>query len=321
MTATRGQLLGPVLVATLGYGVWAALSPSPTPKSATTEVRREPVAREGSRAAPRSSSDWLDRLGRRPPASEPGVDLFGARTWSTAPQAAPGVREPAVAPPTQAPAVPAIPAVLPFTYMGRLASGDERVLFVAWGERNLVLREGDVVDAAYRLDRIDEIEATFTQLQSGARLQLSFLPNAIAALEPDRNPTAEAVGADTALASAATASPEAMRHVGGTRRMTTSRAVPVGAPMREANAELAAAEEAAAMARRARAIRAIPVEPWVCKAQQANELRDCGTSAAVEGPAACRQAAASRYRNCLGGALRSAQLTTPTEGRPGSDEE
>jgi hypothetical protein len=309
MIATRGQLLGLILVAVLAGGAWLTLYRSnPPERERATAARSLP---EVSRAAPRASPSLLDALGRRPRASEPGVDLFGARTWSAPPGASPKVGAPAVVAPQES-TVPVVPPVLPFMYMGRLVSGDERMLFVASGDLNLVLREGDVAEALYRLDRIEEVEAVFTHLQAGVQLRLPFHLEPMVAGGEGRGVAAAASPVQGEPGPAAAAGLEDARQTGGVRDRA-QRANQLAARAAETSEELASEAAAAATARRARAIRAIAVEPWVCTAQQANELRTCDARPPVEGSDACKQAAASRYRACLGGALRSAQRSALEE--------
>jgi hypothetical protein len=297
MTAMQERLaLGFVLAGALAYATDVAWY---RPRTETAETARGgALPSEPPRSAPARSTLPLQQLERRALAGEPGVDVFGARTWFSPPRASPGPPMQAIAPPTQ-PAPIAAPR-LPFRYMGRLFSGDERVLFVAEGDRGLVLREGDVADALYRLDRVGEAGATFTHLQLGVALHLSFLGESGGVAQEQQE-----AGAEFA----------AMR--GGTRpAIVTGResdgpeasSTPAGA----AGAHLERAPEtggksaSAADARRARAVLALPRDPWACTAQRANQLRDCDAKGESSRSSACKQAAASRYRACLGGSLRSA---------------
>jgi hypothetical protein len=189
--------------------------------------------------------------------------------------------------------------------MGQLLTSNERMLFLASGDRNLVLREGDVVDTAYRLDHIDEFEATFTYLELGVQLRLSFLlePSGVAQEERDVTVDAAVMHGGSRLGTAAGAEGEQRLGVMPSPNAIATRLQGRGP---ESSEELLSAAEA----RRARAVLAIPREPWVCAAQQANVLRDCDAKGDKDPTTACKQAAASRYRACLGSSLRSALPST-----------
>jgi hypothetical protein len=67
-------------------------------------------------------------------------------------------------PAAPAPAPPPTAPPLPFTFMGKLLSGPEAKVFLTLGDRNLVLREGDTVDATYRVEKIAEGAITLVYL-------------------------------------------------------------------------------------------------------------------------------------------------------------
>lgn len=75
--------------------------------------------------------------------------------------------------PLMAPSNPAAPP-LPLRFIGRLVKKGQPVLFLMWGERNLAVREGDVLDATYRLDVIKETQAEFTYLPQGLKQNLAL---------------------------------------------------------------------------------------------------------------------------------------------------
>jgi hypothetical protein len=120
----------------------------------------------------------LDKLrGRNAPAS--AGDPFGTRGWRkpVAPKkpsvaVQPVVPAPAPPPPSAAPAPSAPP--LPFTFLGRLSSEEVDAVFLALGDRNLVVREGEIVESVYRVDTISEMRLTVTHLPTGTQQQLSF---------------------------------------------------------------------------------------------------------------------------------------------------
>jgi hypothetical protein len=105
----------------------------------------------------------LDRLKRHAGAGTAG-DPFQARSWE-APVAA--ARRSLPPPPPQAPP-------LPFTYLGKMIDGPTTTLFLSRQDRNFVVRPGDTLDGAYRVDAIEEGGVTLTYLPLGARQTLAF---------------------------------------------------------------------------------------------------------------------------------------------------
>ena len=94
----------------------------------------------------------LDALKRRATEDKPG-DAFAARSWYV-PPALPKNLPP---PPPTAPA-------LPFTYMGRMVDEGKTTVFLTRQDRSYAVKEGDVVDGSYRVDRIDGNSVTMTYL-------------------------------------------------------------------------------------------------------------------------------------------------------------
>lgn len=92
------------------------------------------------------------------------TDAFAPRTWRRPPPKA--VANAVVAPPP-----PSAPP-LPFVYMGRLFSDETRSVFLTQGERNLIVHEGDVIDALYRVASISDAGLTFVYLPSGIQQTL-----------------------------------------------------------------------------------------------------------------------------------------------------
>ena len=87
------------------------------------------------------------------------ADAFAARNWAP-PQKRLPPPPPVFVPPPPPPEAPP----LPFTYLGMLADGDRTTLFLARGNDDVVVREGDVVDGVWRLDHVDASRALFTYL-------------------------------------------------------------------------------------------------------------------------------------------------------------
>jgi hypothetical protein len=192
----RATLLIAALAATLGAVYWASRLPvgeapvearaRPDPERAMVAARG-PGARDGD-AAPGAAASVrpgdstpagavrrldLSRLQRRRSA-EPSDDLFGETDFSPPkplpkrPIARPA-EEIAAAPPPPAP--PAPPPV-PFTYLGRLAEGQQTTVFLAAGDRNLVVKAGDVIDNTYRVDEVGDRVLMLTYLPQNVKQPL-----------------------------------------------------------------------------------------------------------------------------------------------------
>ena len=117
----------------------------------------------------------LSRL-KRPRNAEPSDNLFGPHNFAPAPPPLPKrptarpADQIALAPP---PPPPPAPPPMPFTYLGRLAEGPQTTVFLAAGDRNLVVKAGDVIDNTYRVDEVGE-----------RMLMLTYLPQNVKQLIP-----------------------------------------------------------------------------------------------------------------------------------------
>lgn len=133
MAPRRRLLLWGALVLTLAAVVWVDRGDDPGP--AKKRPRQAAPAQVGAGAAPLSAAD----LARKEYTAGRG-DLFAARSWAP--------------PPTAEVAAPAGPPPLPFAYIGRLYETGGTVLFLLHQERTLAVRQGDVIDGAYRVEKI-----------------------------------------------------------------------------------------------------------------------------------------------------------------------
>lgn len=93
--------------------------------------------------------------------------LFESKSWYAPPVQA--VPVPAYVPPPQ----PRAPA-LPFTFIGRMLEGKEVTMFLTRNDRNYTVKEKDVLDDNYRVDKIGEGEAVLTYLPTNTQQTLSF---------------------------------------------------------------------------------------------------------------------------------------------------
>ena len=53
--------------------------------------------------------------------------------------------------------------------MGRLAEGGKNLVFLAMGDRNLVVKAGDIIDNTYRVDEIGASALVLTYLPQNVR--------------------------------------------------------------------------------------------------------------------------------------------------------
>ncbi|MDU9404282.1 hypothetical protein RTH46_17480 [Pseudomonas sp. zfem004] len=97
----------------------------------------------------------------RDEAIKPSRDLFPSQQW-TAPQTLATVTEQPVvaAPVVVAPTAPE----LPFEFVGRLGDRDDLQVFLQNGEKLYVVRQGDVIEDTYRLDRVSATELSLVYL-------------------------------------------------------------------------------------------------------------------------------------------------------------
>ena len=108
----------------------------------------------------------LEKLRARPSAGGTD-DAFATRSWrKPAPKLSAAEGAVAVVAPSAPP--------LPFVYMGKLLSDEARAVFLTNGERNLIVHEGDVIDATYRVDKLADEGLTFVHLPTGIQQHLAF---------------------------------------------------------------------------------------------------------------------------------------------------
>lgn len=159
----RTILLIAGLAATLGAVYWAS--------TLQTDEAVEAVARPATRVraseaapAPRVTAEVdLSRL-QRPRALEPAGDLFVPQDFRpVTPLPKRQIAQPAAAVAPPPPPPPQAPP-LPFAYLGKLAEGAETKVFLTQGDRNLVVKSGDVIDNTYRVDEIGETMVVMTYL-------------------------------------------------------------------------------------------------------------------------------------------------------------
>jgi len=168
-------LAGLLSAALAGVGAWLGEERS-APQTALGGVsavqsragaKPGPGASAGNDAAPLLNFEKLKSRALGAPARDPfaAPAARGPKSRRAAPAAAAVAPAPVVAAPPSAP-------VLPFTYMGKLLSGGDLAVFLTQGERNLVVHEGDTIDALYRVEHIAEGAITLVYLPLDQRQTL-----------------------------------------------------------------------------------------------------------------------------------------------------
>ena len=104
-----------------------------------------------------SSSDSADR---------PPRDLFSARDWRPPAPTVPAAASEETSPPP--------PPALPFVYLGGKLEGGTWEVFLARGEHTFVVKEGQVIEGVYRVERVAPPTMTFTHLPSGQEQHLAI---------------------------------------------------------------------------------------------------------------------------------------------------
>lgn len=94
------------------------------------------------------------------------IGLFESKSWHTPPPA-PSATAYVPPPQTSAPS-------LPFTFIGRMVDGGEVTLFLSRNDRQYTVKEKDVLDDSYRVDKIGEGEAVLTHLPTNTQQTLLF---------------------------------------------------------------------------------------------------------------------------------------------------
>jgi hypothetical protein len=139
---------------------------------ASAGAASEPVARVP-RPVTGQPAPALDLRGlHRSPGLDPDGDPFEPRSFRPAPAKVSATPEPVAlaAPPPPPPQAPP----LPFTYIGRLSADLDTTVFLAMGERYLVLKPGDVIDNTYKLEEVSDSALVLTYLPLSQRQRLSI---------------------------------------------------------------------------------------------------------------------------------------------------
>ena len=144
-----------LLWAALGLTLAAALWFKDEPDSALVEEAARPAMRSESRAQNPPAHELSLALPERRANPAPAEDAFKSQSWA-----------PPAPPPPPSPSVKASPSAppLPFSYLGRMEQDGQIFVFLAKQDRNYVVKAGEVLDGAYRLEEVQPGALSFTYL-------------------------------------------------------------------------------------------------------------------------------------------------------------
>ena len=163
MASRRHLLLTVALLATLAATAWLAGNEPPDgdPKAPRAGGdRREARPRPAAETAVRVPDSQA--LQREPFAGE-SANLFAAHSWQPPPP-------PPLSVPAPAPTAPP----LPFRFLGQMIEGDKTVVFLASGNRTLLVRAGDTLDGTYQVESVGPTAVAFLYRPLNERQLLSY---------------------------------------------------------------------------------------------------------------------------------------------------
>lgn len=108
----------------------------------------------------------LSAIKRPMPKNIRSAGLFDAKSWY--------VPSPVQAAPAYVPPPQSLTPTLPFSFIGRMLDGEEVTLFLSRNDRQYTVKEKDMLDDTYRVDKIGESEAVLTYLPSNTQQTLLF---------------------------------------------------------------------------------------------------------------------------------------------------
>ncbi|MBI6887915.1 hypothetical protein [Pseudomonas putida] len=103
-------------------------------------------------------------------------DLFPTQQWTQPKTLATVTEQPVMTAPVVA-AAPTAPE-LPFQFIGRMGDRDDLQVFLQSGEKLYVVRQGDVIEDTYRLDRVsaNELNLVYLPLHQSQTLSVGSAP-------------------------------------------------------------------------------------------------------------------------------------------------
>jgi hypothetical protein len=190
-------------LATAALLLAAALAPVLEWAGGDDHEKAERPARSGERLNLEASPEATAAPGRQLELASRSLPSAGGNPFFTQAQVQPpspppraATREPSAAPP--APQAPP----LPFTYLGRIRSGETTTVFLARDNRESSARLGSILDDTYRVEKIDEDRLVLVYLPLGTQQTLLFAPESLMAraAQPGGSQAAAASGAQNASA-------------------------------------------------------------------------------------------------------------------------
>lgn len=164
-------LAGAAALAVFGDKTPAGAGAAPAGRPASSAAVRPAAVR--SAKAPEPIEPLLPREQQASAALPPRADLFATPAWRRPPAPAPTtVAAPASTPPPPPPQAPP----LPYRLIGRKFDGSAWELFLGRDDTPFVVREGDTLEAAWRLQKIAPPLATFKHLGTGQERSLEIGP-------------------------------------------------------------------------------------------------------------------------------------------------
>jgi len=97
--------------------------------------------------------------------------LFESKSWYVPPPVQ------AVLVPVQMPSPESTTPSLPFAFIGRMVDGNDVTLFLSQNDRQYAVKEKDILDNIYRVDKISESEVVLTYLPTNTQQILQFNTN------------------------------------------------------------------------------------------------------------------------------------------------
>ncbi|MGH8701652.1 MAG: cohesin domain-containing protein [Burkholderiales bacterium] len=167
--STRWIIYGVVLALAL-IAIRVTEQPEGQAAAARARTQVEPYRTAGPPApgAARVPALELERLGQRAQ-RDTHTGLVNARSWEALEPEEARRNAPLPAPPPAPQAPP-----LPFAFLGQLVEEGRVTVFLTNGDRNWVVREGDTIDGAYRVEAIADRTMTLTYLALNTRQELAI---------------------------------------------------------------------------------------------------------------------------------------------------
>jgi hypothetical protein len=148
------------------------------PAARAAPARQVVAAAAGAQLAPEQPAG--PALPSRGALAETDTPLFSSHSWEPPP---PKVKAARPSPPPKPVAPP-----LPYTFAGRMLQDGSVYVFLARGDRVITAKQGDMVDALYRVDSITETQVALTYVPLNEKQTLGVVSSLPRALSPFAEP-------------------------------------------------------------------------------------------------------------------------------------